>query len=61
VACFEDDLDALPAIHRVPVRHRIRVRTTNLAERFFVEERRRSKVIGRCNDERSAMNLVLPP
>jgi hypothetical protein len=38
VACFEDDLDALFAIHRVPVRHRIRVRTTNLAERSSVEE-----------------------
>jgi putative transposase len=58
VACFRDDLDALLAIHRVPVRHRIRVRTTNLAERSFVEERRRTKVIGRFNDERSAMKLV---
>lgn len=58
VGCFEDDLDALLAIHRVPVRHRIRVRTTNLAERSFVEERRRTKVIGRFNDERSAMKLV---
>jgi transposase-like protein len=58
VACFRDDLDALLAIHRVPVRHRIRVRTTNLAERSFVEERRRTKVIGRFGDERSAMKLV---
>ncbi len=58
VRCFEDDLDALLAIHRVPVRHRIRVRTTNLAERSFVEERRRTKVIGRFTDERSAMKLV---
>lgn len=58
VACFEDDLDALLAIHRLPVRHRIRVRTTNLAERSFVEERRRTKVIGRFTDERSAMKLV---
>jgi putative transposase len=58
IACFEDDLDALLAIHRVPVRHRIRVRTTNLAERSFVEERRRTKVIGRFGDERSAMKLV---
>jgi putative transposase len=58
VTCFEDDLDALLAIHRVPVRHRIRVRTTNLAERSFVEERRRTKVIGRFGDERSAMKLV---
>jgi putative transposase len=58
VACFEDDLDALLAIHRVPVRHRIRVRTTNLAERSFVEERRRTKVIGRFGDEHAAMKLV---
>jgi putative transposase len=28
-ACLTDDLEALLAIHRVPVRHRIRVRTTN--------------------------------
>ena len=53
-----DDLDALLAIHRVPVRHRIRVRTTNLAERSFVEERRRTKVIGRFGDEHAAMKLV---
>ncbi len=32
VACFTDDREALLAVHRVPVRHRIRVRTTNLAE-----------------------------
>ena len=58
VACFTDDLDALLAIHRVPVRHRIRVRTTNLAERSFVEERRRTKVIPRLMDERATMKLV---
>jgi transposase-like protein len=58
VACFTDDLDALLAIHRVPVRHRIRVRTTNLAERSFVEERRRTKVIHRFPDEKAAMTLV---
>ena len=58
VACFTDDLDALLAIHRVPVRHRIRVRTTNLAERSFEEERRRTKVIPRLMDEKAAMKLV---
>jgi hypothetical protein len=30
IACFASDLDALLIIHRVPMRHRIRVRTTNL-------------------------------
>jgi putative transposase len=58
VACFSNDLDALLAIHRVPVRHRIRVRTTNLAERSYVEERRRTKVIPRFTDEKAAMKLV---
>ncbi|MFQ5507676.1 MAG: IS256 family transposase [Planctomycetota bacterium] len=58
VACFADDLEALLAIHRVPVRHRIRVRTTNLAERSFVEERRRTKVIPRLMEEKAAMKLV---
>jgi putative transposase len=58
IACFRDNLNALLAIHRVPARHRIRVRTTNLAERSFVEERRRTKVIPRFTDERSAMKLV---
>jgi transposase-like protein len=42
----------------VPVRHRIRVRTTNLAERSFEEERRRTKVIPRLMDEKAAMKLV---
>jgi putative transposase len=31
--CLADDLDALLNIHRIPHRHRINVRTTNLAER----------------------------
>jgi putative transposase len=57
-ACFCDDLEALLAIHQVPVRHRIRVRTTNLAERSFEEERRRTKVIPRLMDEKAAMKLV---
>jgi transposase-like protein len=58
IRCLEDDLDALLAIHRIPVRHRVNVRTTNLVERSFVEERRRTKVIPRLLDEKSAMKLV---
>jgi putative transposase len=57
-ACFADDREALLAIHRVPVRHRIRVRTTNLAERSFEEERRRTKVIPRLMSEKSTMKLA---
>jgi len=56
VACFEEDREALLlAIHKVPVRHRIRVRTTNLAEDSFQEERRRTKVIPRLRDEKAAL------
>jgi putative transposase len=58
VACLADDLDASLAHLRVPVRHRINVRTTNLIERCFEEERRRSKVIPRFGEEKSAMKLV---
>jgi putative transposase len=58
VACFEDDREALLSIHRVPVRHRIRVRTTNLAERSFEEERRRTKVIPRLMSEKATMKLA---
>lgn len=58
VACFSDDLEASLAHLRLPARHRINVRTTNLIERSFVEERRRTKVIPRFADERSAMKLV---
>ncbi len=58
IRCLEDDLDALLAVHRIPVRHRVNVRTTNLVERSFVEERRRTKVIPRLLDEKSAMKLV---
>ncbi len=58
VRCFAEDLEASLAHLKVPVRHRINVRTTNLLERSFVEERRRSKVIPRFTDEKSAMKLV---
>jgi putative transposase len=58
VASFAEDLDASLAHLKLPVRHRITVRTTNLLERSFLEERRRSKVIPRFADEKGAMKLV---
>jgi transposase-like protein len=58
VSCFTEDLDGLLAHLRLPARHRIHCRTTNLIERSFEEERRRTKVIPRFTDERSAMKLV---
>jgi hypothetical protein len=58
IVCFKDGREALLAIHRVPVRHRIRVRTTSLAERSFEEERRRTKVIPRLTTERATLKLA---
>jgi len=56
--CFSEDLQATLAHLKIPIRHRINVRTTNLIERSFLEERRRSKVIPRFMEEKSAMKLV---
>ena len=58
VTCFRDDRKALLAIHWVPVRHRVRVRTTNLAERGFEEERRRTMVIPRLMSEQATLKLA---
>jgi putative transposase len=58
VKSFAEDLEASVAHLKLPVRHRINVRTTNLLERSFLEERRRTKVIPRLLDEKSAMKLV---
>ena len=43
VACFLDDFEA--CIAHLPVAHRRAIRTTNLLERLFLEERRRLKII----------------
>jgi putative transposase len=40
-----DDFEACIAHLRFPVTHRRAIRTTNLLERLFVEERRRLKII----------------
>lgn len=58
VASFEDDLEASLAHLRLPPVHRRIVRTTNVIERAFEEERRRTKVIPRFMDEKSALKLA---
>jgi transposase-like protein len=55
---FADDLEASLAHLRVPPAHRKFVRTTNLIERAFEEQRRRTKVIPRFFDERSCLKLA---
>jgi transposase-like protein len=56
-ACLADDLDALLAHLRYPLRHRRRWRSTNLLERSLGEVRRRTKVIGRFPGEASCLSL----
>jgi transposase-like protein len=57
-ACLEDDLDASLAHLKLPLRHRKTVRTTNLCERSFVEQRRRAKVLPRFRSEKECLKLV---
>ena len=58
VKAFKDDLEALLNVLRVPVAHRKYVRTTNIIERSFGEERRRTKVIPGFLTEKSALKLI---
>ncbi len=58
VACFEDDFEACVAHLRMPVTHRRAIRTTNLLERLFVEERRRLKIIPNTFGERPVLKLM---
>lgn len=58
MACLEDDLEASLAHLRLPATHRKTIRTTNLCERSFVEQRRRAKVIPRFRSERECLKLV---
>jgi len=58
VECFDDDLEACIQHLRCPAKHRKHITTTNLVERSFGEENRRSKVIPRFFTEKSALKLV---
>jgi transposase-like protein len=57
-ACFLEDFEAAIAHLRVPIAHRRAVRTTNLLERLFGEERRRTKVIPHAFGERAVLKLM---
>ena len=58
VQCFVDDFDACIAHLRFPLRHRKVIRTTNLLERLFLEERRRTKIIPHAFGERPVLKLM---
>jgi putative transposase len=56
--CLLDDAQASLNHLLVPQRHQQYVRTSNLVERAFVEERRRTKVLPHLWTEGSLVNLV---
>lgn len=56
--CLMDDSDASLRHLRVPKRHQQYVRTTNMIERTFVEQRRRTKVIPHFWDQQDLTKLV---
>lgn len=58
VQCFSDDLDACLTQLKYPLGHRKFIRTTNLLERAFEEEKRRTKVFPQHQHERSMLGLV---
>jgi transposase-like protein len=58
VACFRDDFEACIAHLRLPITHRRAIRTTNLLERLFVEERRRLKIIPNAFGEKPVLKLM---
>ncbi len=58
VACFDDDFEACIAHLRLPMAQRKSARTTNLLERLFGEERRRTKVIPHAFGEKAVLKLM---
>jgi putative transposase len=58
IRCFTEDLDSCLTQLEFPIGHRRIIRTTNLIERAFVEEKRRTKIIPQHQHEKGAMKLV---
>ncbi len=56
--CFEDDFEACIAHLHCPSNHHRYIRTTNLLERLFGEERRRMKAVGTIFGERPVLKLM---
>jgi transposase-like protein len=58
IKCLQDDLDSCLSYMDFPVGHLKHIRTTNLLERRFEEQKRRTKIIPRFLDEKSCLKLV---
>ena len=58
IQCFNDDLPSCITHLKYPLGHRRYIRTTNLLERSFEEQKRRTKVFPQHQHERSCVGLV---
>ena len=58
IQTFSEDLDACLVQLKYPAGHRRHIRTTNLVERAFEEEKRRTKVMPQHINEKGALGLV---
>ena len=58
IKCFSDDMEACLVHLKYPAGHRRSIRTTNLIERCFVEQKRRTKIIPAHVTEKGAIKLV---
>ena len=58
IKCFQDDLESCLNFMEFPSGHHRYIRTTNLIERAFEEQKRRTKVIPRFMNEKSCLKLI---
>jgi transposase-like protein len=56
--CSENGCESHQRVMRLPIAHRHAIRTTNMLERLFGEERRRTKVIPHAFGERAVLKLM---
>jgi transposase-like protein len=56
--CLLDGIEDCLTYYRYPYAHWKRLRTTNVVERSFKEVKRRTKTIGRFQDEERALTMV---
>lgn len=58
IRCLQEDFDACIQHMAFPAGHQKHIMTTNLLERAFGEQKRRTKIIPRFFDEKSCLKLV---
>lgn len=58
IDCFQKDFDECIQYMRFPIGHHKFIRTTNLLERSFLEQKRRTKTIPKFFNEKSCLKLV---